>query len=104
MKRALLWTKTPEEVEAEKVQMAEARRRLAKMAETGIGMSCGKCGHFDDAARFTTTVVFGILPPNQFQCPKCGWAVERKVGEPIVYPSGFVAPGSVSLVPVGARL
>ena len=104
MKRSLLWTKTPEEVEAEKAQMAEARRRLTKMAETGMGMSCGKCGHFDDLARFTATVVFGVLPRSQFQCPKCGWAIERKAGRPTVYPSGFVAPGAVRLEPIGARL
>jgi len=30
--------------------------------------------------------------------------VERKHGAPTVYPSGFVAPGAVTLAPVGARL
>jgi hypothetical protein len=74
------------------------------MAASGVGMSCGRCGHFDDMARFTATAVFGELPRNQFQCPACGWAVERKHGAPTVYPSGFVAPGAVTLAPVGARL
>jgi hypothetical protein len=104
MKRSLLWTKTPEEIEAEKAQMAEALIRLGKMAASGVGMSCGRCGHFDDMARFTATAVFGELPRNQFQCPACGWAAERKHGAPTVYPSGFVAPGAVTLAPVGARL
>lgn len=103
MKRSLLWTKTPEDVEAEKVKMEEARRCLAKMAESGMGITCGVCGHFNDMARFTTTAVFGELPRNQFKCPACGWAVERKHGKPTVYPSGFVAPGAVTLAPVGAR-
>lgn len=103
MKRSLslLWTKTPEQIEAE---MAEARRCLAKMAESGMGMTCGRCGHFDDMARFTATAVFGELPRNQFQCPACGWAVERKHGKPTMYPSGFVKPGAVTLEPVEARL
>ena len=103
MKR-LSWTKSPEELASEAAQMSEARRRLGKMAESGVGMSCGGCGHFDDLARFTTTTVFGELPRNQFQCPACGWAVERRMGQATVRPSGFVMPGAVALVPVGARL
>ena len=98
------WTKTPEEIEAENARMAEARTRLRKMDASGMGMSCGACGHFDDMARFTATAVFGELPRNQFQCPACGWAVERRHGNPTVYPSGFVAPGEVTLAPVVARL
>ena len=98
------WTKTPEEIDAEDARMAEARVRLQTIAASGVGMSCGACGHFDDMARFTATAVFGELPRNQFQCPACGWAVERKHGTPTVYPSGFVAPGAVTLEPVGARL
>lgn len=103
VKRSLLWTKTPEEIEAEKMRMAEARRCLAKIEETGMGMTCGRCRHFDDMARFTKTAVFGELPRNQFQCPACGWAVERKQGQPTVLKSGFVMPGDVRLVPVVAR-
>jgi hypothetical protein len=102
--KRLLWTKTPEEIEAAQAQMAEARDRLGKMAASGVGVSCGACGHFDDMARFTATAVFGELPRDQFQCPACGWAVERKHGKPTVYPSGFVAPGAVTLALVGARL
>ena len=99
------WTKTPEEIEAEDARMAEARRRLAIAAPSGgVGMTCGKCGHFDAFDRFIATPIFGELPRNQFQCPACGWAVERKHGKPTVYPSGFVAPGAVTLAPVGARL
>lgn len=96
--------KTPEEIEAKAARMDEARARLQKMASSGVGLSCGACGHFDDMARFTATSVFGELPRNQFQCPACGWSVERKHGKPTVYPSGFVAPGEVTLEPVGARL
>jgi hypothetical protein len=102
MKRS--WIKPDSVIDAEKVQMAEARRRLQAMAVSGVGMSCGLCGHFDDMARFTATPVFGALPLRQYQCPECGWAVELKHGPPTVYPSGFVAPGAVILEPVGARL
>jgi hypothetical protein len=81
-----------------------ARRQLRAIGESGIGMSCGGCGHFDDLGRFTSTAVFGELPQNEFQCPRCGWAVERRMGVATVRPSGFVMPGAVALVPVGARL
>lgn len=104
MKRSLLWTKTPEEIEAAQAAMAEARRKLAKIEESGIGLSCGRCGHFDDISRFTRTPVFGELPRNNYQCPACGWAVERKHGKATVHACGFVEPGDVTLVPVGARL
>lgn len=105
MRRVFVWkNRPPEEMALEREKMAEARRRLERMAESGIGISCGGCGHFDDASKFTTTAVFGELPPGQFQCPKCGWAVERRSGKPTVYESGFVAPGPVTLARIGARL
>jgi len=104
MKSRLLWTKTPEEEAAARVAMAEARRQLQTMAASGMGMSCGQCGHFDDIGRFTATAIFGELPRNQFQCPACGWAIERRHGKPEVCPSGWVMPGSVTLAPVGPRM
>ncbi len=70
MKR--FWMKTPEEQAAEKARIAENLRCLGKMAESGMGMTCGQCGHFDERGK--------------------------------VYPSGFVAPGEVALVPCAAVL
>lgn len=103
MKRS--WMKTPEDLAAEKARIAENLRCLGKMAESGMGMTCGQCGHFDDISRFTATVVSGELPRNHFQCPAgCGWAVVRQQGKATVYPSGFVAPGEVALVPCAAVL
>ncbi len=102
MKRS--WTKRPEEIEAERARIAENLRCLGKMAESGMGMTCGQCGHFDDISRFTATVVSGELPRNHFQCPVCGWAVERRQERGKVYPSGFVMPGEVALVPCAAVL
>ena len=103
MRHTIVWTKTPEQIEADKAKMAEARGQLAKIAESGMGLTCGQCHHFDDITRFTATAVFGQLPRNQYQCPACGWAVERKHGKATVHTSGFVVPGEISLVPVGAR-
>jgi hypothetical protein len=69
-----------------------------------MNMTCGKCGHEADIDEFTRTPIAGELPRNVFQCPKCRHAIERRHGQPTVYPSGFVMPGPVMLVPVGARL
>lgn len=38
-------------------------------------ISCGSCGHNSDFYEFTTTPIFGDLPPGQFQCPKCQTAI-----------------------------
>lgn len=67
-------------------------------------ITCGKCGHEADIDEWTTTPVSGKLPRNTFQCPQCKLAFERKHGKPTVYKSGFIMPGPVSLIPVGARL
>lgn len=69
-----------------------------------MNVTCGNCGHDGDIDTFTRTPVAGELPRNVFQCPVCKYAVERRHGKPTVYPSGFVMPGPVTLVPVGARL
>lgn len=97
-------TKTREHIGAKQEQIAAVRQRLRTMAASGIGMSCGACGHFDDIARFMETAVFGELPRNQFQCPACGLAVERKQSKPKLHPSGFEEPGEVTLETVNARL
>lgn len=104
MKQTRMARGTPEARAAEQAKMGAAREWLRKMGASGIGMTCGACGHFDDLAQFTRTAVFGDLPRGHFQCPACGWSVERTQGQPMVHRSGFVEPGAVTLMPLGARL
>jgi hypothetical protein len=53
---------------------------------------------------FCVTALGGDLPRNEFQCPKCRFAFRKVFGRPEVLRNGFVMPGPVSLVSVGARL
>jgi len=62
------------------------------------------CGHTADLDAFTTTPVYGQLPKNTFQCPACRRAIERRMGKPILHPSGWVQPGDMIVVPVDGRL
>lgn len=71
----MFWELTQEEQEA---RMQQALKQLSIISASGIGMTCGSCGHFDDMSRFISTPVWGDLPPNQFQCPKCHEAIERR--------------------------
>ena len=65
-------------------------------------ISCGKCGVSSPLADWQRTL-FGQLPSNQFQCPRCHYAFQRTLNvpkdrRPVVYGSGknrFVCvPGS----------
>lgn len=67
-------------------------------------ITCGCCGHKDDYIHFTRTPVYGDLPKDTFQCPRCHVAISRRYGTPIMYDSGFVAPGKMAIVQVEARL
>lgn len=69
-------------------------------------ITCGRCGQSADVDDWTRTELGGALPDGHFQCPNmaCNFAFERRHGAPKVYPSGFIAPGPVTLVPVQARL
>jgi len=67
-------------------------------------ITCGACGHEDDYILFTRTPIFGDLPKDTFQCPACGIAIARRYGDPVVYESGFVAPGKMDVIIVEARL
>lgn len=68
------WEKTDEERAAE---IAAARAQLLLMP-SGVGMTCGACGHFGDLPTFISTPIFGDLPRNQFQCPACRHAFTRE--------------------------
>jgi hypothetical protein len=46
--------------------------------ESGITISCARCGKASDFGRWVERPVSGPLPPGQFQCPECG-AAFRKV-------------------------
>lgn len=67
-------------------------------------ITCGSCGHETDADRFCRTPMFGQLPKNTYQCPKCKTAFERRMAPATVLESGFVMPGKISLEKVEARL
>ncbi len=69
-----------------------------------MNITCANCGKTADVDNWTTRPVTGELPRNRFQCPSCNWAFERRHGAQKVYPNGFIAPGPVTLVPVGAML
>ena len=70
----------------------------------GVNMTCGFCGHADDLDAFCSTTISGQLPRNRYQCQACRRAVEKRYGEPTVYPSGFIMPGQVTMVEVEAVL
>ena len=67
-------------------------------------MKCGFCGAVAPLDDYCRTPIYGELPRNVYQCPSCRRAVEKRYGKATVYPSGFVMPGPVTLVEVGARL
>ena len=71
---------------------------------TWMSITCGQCGATSTIDEWTTTAVAGELPRNMYQCPKCRYAFERRMGKAQVFQSGFVMPGPVSLVPVQGRL
>lgn len=74
------------------------------MTTSYCNLTCGFCGHSDDLDAFCSAPITGELPRGVYQCPKCRRAVKRVIGKPTVYASGFVAPGPVKLVEVGAVL
>jgi transposase len=70
---------------------------------------CGQCGHHDDLMAFTTTPVFGDLPPGQFQCPVCSHAIKLQAAGALRIlksPDGgvFVFREKTEVVAIGARL
>ena len=77
MKRRDYLNPTESKQAAKAAAIAEARRQLALMP-SGVGFTCGKCGHFDDLDRFASTPILGDLPPGQFQCPACRYAFQRR--------------------------
>lgn len=61
-------------------------------------ITCGHCLRASGYDRWCRTVLFGELPPDEFQCPKCGKAFERRrSGRAYPYPA-------VELVPISSRL
>lgn len=67
-------------------------------------ITCGSCGHTGSIDDFCRTSVFGELPKNQYQCPGCQLAIERRMGEARLLPSGFVMPGKIEIVAIQARM
>jgi hypothetical protein len=41
------------------------------------------------------------LPVDHFECGVCRTIFTRRHGQPIVYPSGFVMPGKITIEKVG---
>jgi hypothetical protein len=42
-----------------------------------MNITCGTCGHCNDALFFTYRLLEGDFKPNHFQCPKCetAWVI-----------------------------
>lgn len=71
-----------------------------------VKMTC-RCGHSDDLDNFCRTVLYGDLPPGEFQCPQCGYAFKRKEGGHKILRAGaeaMIIATTVDLVPIAARL
>lgn len=74
-----------------------------------MNITCGACGHAASLEAFTERPVSGTLPPGRFQCPKCGYAFERRASggwKTYKSPNGAVmhVPDRIELVPVAAVL
>ena len=77
------------------------------MALGFVNVTCGSCGHVADLDEFCCTPIFGELPKGEHQCPACGVAFRRVMGEWKVYQVGGTVvgiPGKVELVSVAGRL
>jgi len=67
-------------------------------------ITCGYCHQSADLDQFCKAEIFGTLPKNVYQCPRCQRAFERRFGAPEVTESGFVLPGKVEIVEVQGYL
>jgi len=77
------------------------------MAFGYINVTCGACNHTADLDEFCRTPIFGELPPGEHQCPACGIAFKRKMGEWKFFTfqgERHAIPGKCELVPVDGRL
>jgi hypothetical protein len=56
-----------------------------------------KCGHEADYEEFQSTPIGGVLPRDEYQCPKCRrrWRYDQAPGKR--YESGFYIPGKRKL-------
>jgi len=61
----------------QETQRAAAIRAAWKDGPAGVNISCGHCGHMDDASRYYTDSFGQLRPENELQCPRCHWAVKR---------------------------
>ena len=66
-------------------------------------VKCGHCGQDADIDAWTSTLIYGELPPGRYQCPHCGTAFKRQIGPSEVW-NGRIIPGKVKLVPVEGRM
>jgi DNA-directed RNA polymerase subunit RPC12/RpoP len=74
----------------------------AEYAKQGEGemiqITCAHCGKPSGFTAWTTTSIFGDLPKDEFQCPKCSHAfARRRTGREWFYPQ-------IELVPIATRL
>lgn len=67
---------------------------------SGVGITCGKCGHVDEFDAFQRTPVAGALPDRDYQCPKCGFAIRKVCGPGSITPAGQEIPGDITLKPI----
>lgn len=74
------------------------------MMDGYCSITCGVCGQTNSVDAFCRTPIFGDMPKNQYQCPACHLAIERRMGESQLLPSGFVMPGKMEIVAIQARM
>lgn len=71
-------------------------------------ITCGECGQEAAIDAWTRTPVSGELPRGQYQCPRCGYAFQRREVTPgqVYRLRGELCriPGKIRLVPCDSRL
>lgn len=76
---------------------------MSMVADSGMTLTCGKCGHEADIDLWTTAEISGRLPVGQFQCPSCRFAFRRCETTPgqtfRAGGSSMYIPGKIGLVP-----
>lgn len=72
-------------------------------AQSGMNVTCGKCGHTADIDQWTRTEIAGRLPIGHFQCPSCHFAFRKCETTPgqtfRAGGSSMYIPGKIELVP-----
>lgn len=64
-----------------------------------VTITCGHCRLPSDYDKFMRTEIFGDLPHDEYQCPRCQQAWRRERCDAPVWPQK-----SITIVPIASRL